>query len=85
MTPQDLVIFIANIVISFSLIPQVWFGFTEKKGPVRYATSIPYAFSLYAIAGAYVSLGGLSLSAGITMVAATLWVVLAVQRWMYEK
>ena len=85
MTPQDLVIFIANIVISFSLIPQVWYGFKGRKGPVRYVTSIPYGLSLYAIAGAYVSLGGLSLSAGITGIAATLWIVLAIQRWMYEK
>lgn len=84
MSTQDLVIFVANIVISFSLIPQVWFGFKDKKGPVRYVTSIPYALSLYAIAGAYVSLGELSLSALITALAATLWLILALQRWMYE-
>jgi hypothetical protein len=85
MTPQDLIIFVSNIVISFSLIPQVWYGFKEKKGPVRYVTSIPYGLSLYAIAGSYMSLGGLPLSAGITGITATLWIMLVIQRWIYDK
>lgn len=83
MNIQDIVITIAQTVISFSLIPQVVLGFQTKTGPVSYWTSIPYALSLGAIALALASLN-LWLSTGVTVISVLLWATLALQRYLYH-
>ena len=84
MNTQDIVITIASIIISISLIPQVILGFRTKTGPVRYWTSIPYALSLLAIGISYASLK-LWISTVITSLAVILWFTLAIQRFIYTK
>jgi hypothetical protein len=84
MNIQDIVITIASIIISLSLIPQVVLGFKTKIGPVRYWTSIPYALSLTAIGLSFASLE-LWLSTAVTVISVILWSTLAIQRFIYTK
>jgi hypothetical protein len=84
MNTQDIVITIASIIISISLIPQVILGFQTKTGPVRYWTSIPYSLSLTAIGLSFASLE-LWLSTAVTVISVILWATLAIQRFVYTK
>lgn len=81
---QDIVIFIANIFLSASLIVQVYYGYKEKIGPIKYPTSIPTFLGLFAISIAYWTLG-LTASAAITSISGTLWFILFTQRVIYNK
>ncbi|MFA6547978.1 MAG: hypothetical protein WCT11_03510 [Candidatus Magasanikbacteria bacterium] len=81
---QDIVIMIVSVVLSLALVPQVYYGFKEKKGPIAFMTSVPTFLGLYVICFAYFTLG-LYLSAVIGMVTSTLWLVLFIQRWVYKK
>jgi hypothetical protein len=84
MTWQDTVISISNIVASISLVFQVYYGFKEKVGPIKYPPSIPVFMSLFAISYSFWTLE-LRLSAIITFISASLWVMLFLQRVMYNK
>lgn len=84
MNTQDIVITIASIIISISLIPQVILGFRTKTGPVRYWTSIPYTLSLTAVGLSFASLQ-LWLSTIVTAITVILWFTLAIQRFIYTK
>lgn len=81
---EDIVLTVANIVLSIALLPQVYHGFKNKKGVIRLLTSAPTALSLYAIAGAFFSLS-LYLSSFVTFIAASLWATLFFQRLIYKK
>lgn len=84
MNTQDIVITIASIIISISLVPQVILGFKTKTGPVRYWTSIPYTLCLTAIGLSFASLE-LWLSTAVTVISVILWATLAIQRFIYTK
>lgn len=81
---QDIVITIANIIFSASLLPQVIYGFKKRKGFVTATTSGPTFIGLYAISIAFYSLN-LTLSAIVSFITGTLWLTLFVQRIVYEK
>jgi hypothetical protein len=83
MSIQDIVITIASVIISLSLIPQVILGFKTKTGPVSYWTSIPYALSLSAVGLSFASLE-LWLSTIVTAITVLLWTILAIQKYMYS-
>jgi hypothetical protein len=83
MSIQDIVITIASIIISLSLIPQVILGFKTKTGPVSYWTSIPYALSLSAVGLSFASLE-LWLSTIVTSITVLLWAILAIQKYIYS-
>jgi hypothetical protein len=83
MSIQDIVITIASIIISLSLIPQVILGFKTKTGPVSYWTSIPYALSLSAVGLSFASLE-LWLSTIVTAITVLLWTILAIQKYIYS-
>jgi hypothetical protein len=83
MSIQDIVITIASIIISLSLIPQVILGFKTKTGPVSYWTSIPYALSLFAVGLSFASLE-LWLSTIVTAITVLLWAILAIQKYIYS-
>jgi uncharacterized protein with PQ loop repeat len=83
MSIQDIVITIASIIISLSLIPQVILGFKTKTGPVSYWTSIPYALSLSAVGLSFASLE-LWLSTIVTAITVLLWAILAIQKYIYS-
>ena len=81
---QDIVIMIANIIFFISLVPQVYFGFKEKKGFITLATSGPIAIGLYAISISFYTLN-LYFSSIVLFVTGTLWLALFIQRLIYKK
>ena len=81
---QDILITTASFVFSLALFPQIYYGFKEKKGHITYATSVPTFIGLYAICIAYFSLH-LVLSTIVCFITGTLWFILFIQRWMYNK
>ena len=81
---QDMVITIALTIFSVSLIPQVYYGFKKRKGYITLKTSVPTFLGLCVIIVAYSSLG-LVFSSIMTMAAAAMWLLLLIQRMMYEK
>ncbi len=81
---QDLIITIGNLVFSISLIPQIYHGFKEKTGPIKYQTSVPTVIFLYAFIFAFYSLH-LYFSAIVSALTGTMWLLLFIQRLQYKK
>ncbi len=72
-----------NVVFSLSLVTQVYHGFKEKAGPVRLFTSVPTFLGLYVMAGAFYSLN-LYFSSALSTLSGTFWLILFIQRLIYE-
>lgn len=81
---QDTVIAIANVVFSISLIIQVYYGFKEKIGPIKFLTSLPTFIGLFAISFAFWTLG-LYFSTIVSFFNGVLWSLLFVQKLIYNK
>lgn len=81
---QDTLITTATIIFAAALIPQIYYGFRYKKGSIAYATSAPTFICLYAIGIAYFTLN-LFLSTIMSFVAGTLWLILLIQKIIYNK
>lgn len=81
---QDIVITCASILFSVSLIPQVYSGFKEKIGPIKFQTSIPTFIGLYVVSFVYYTLS-LYFSSVITFITGTVWLILFIQRLIYKK
>ncbi len=80
---QDAVISVANILFSVSLIFQVYAGFKEKTGPIKFQTSVPTFLGLYGITIAFWSMALYS-SAIISFFNGALWLSLFIQRIIYK-
>ncbi len=81
---QDIVITVCNIILSMSLLPQVYNGFRTKTGPIGFSTSVPYALCLFTISVALWT-SGLLLSGVVTFLSGFVWTCFAVQRYIYNK
>lgn len=81
---QDMVISTANIVFVISLIPQVYYGFKEKTGPIKLQTSIPTSLGLCTMSYALWTLG-LYISAIVTFLSGIMWGILFIQKIIYSK
>lgn len=81
---QDILISSMSIVFSISLIPQIYSGFKEKTGPIKFQTSIPTFIGLYVVSFVYYTLS-LYFSSIITFITGTIWLLLFIQRVMYKK
>ena len=81
---QDIVISVANLFLTVSLFYQVIYGFKKRKGLLTCTTSGVTTTALYIIAAAYLTIK-LYLSAIITALNATLWLMLLIQRLIYKK
>lgn len=81
---QDIVISIANLFFSLSLVNQVYCGYKEKNGPIKTLTSVPTFLGSYAICYAFWTMQ-LYYSSALSFVIATLWLLLFVQRIIYDK
>ncbi len=84
MTWQDIVIALANLVFSIALLVQVYYGFKEKSGPIKYYTSVPTFLGLFAISITFLTLS-LYFSASVTFLAGIMWFILFIQRVIYQK
>ena len=80
---QDIVITIANIIFSASLLPQIYYGFKKKEGTITLITSGPTFIALYAICFAFFTLS-LYFSTIMSFITGSLWLVLFVQRLIYR-
>ncbi len=83
MSWQDIAISVANVVFSISLIIQVYYGFKEKNGPIKFQASFPTAVGLFAISFAYWTLN-LRFSTVVAFLNGTLWSLLFVQKIIYK-
>ncbi len=81
---QDIVVAIANIMFSYSLIHQVYHGFIEKKGFLTIPTSLLTTIGMFAITVVYLSLN-LYISTIIGAFNGTMWFLLLIQRIIYKK
>jgi len=81
---QDIIITIANLIFAVSIIIQVYHGYKEKTEPIKYMTSIPTFFGLYLMSLAFWSLN-LYFSTAVAFLSGTLWLLLFVQRLIYNK
>lgn len=79
---QDVAIGIASIVFTVSLLPQLYSGFREKKGPIKPLTSVPTFLGLFAVSLAYFTLA-LYLSAVVCFLTGAIWLALFSQWAMY--
>jgi len=80
---QDLVITICVLVFNFSLIPQIFQGFRQKKGVLNPWTCIPITVASYVLAVTYLTMN-LIFSTIIGLVNGTLWFLLLMQRFYYR-
>ncbi len=81
---QDMVLTIVSIIFSLSLVPQIYQGFKEKIGPIRYQTSVPTFLGLFVITGVYLTLH-LYFSAAMSFFTGVAWFLLCLQRMTYTK
>lgn len=84
MTPQDITISIANIFLSYALVPQIYKNYKEKRGNVDIQTSAITFTALYVLSYTFLTLN-LFISSMATGTAATLWLILFIQRIVYRK
>jgi hypothetical protein len=80
---QDVVIMFAVIVMSYALIPQVYYGFVKKKRTVVFQTAFLTFVGLVVLSYVYFTLG-LFLSGMISSVTAFLWFLLLLQNILYK-
>jgi hypothetical protein len=81
---QDIVITIANILFSWALIPQVYHGFKNKRGIILLQTATLTTIGLYSTAFAFFTLK-LYFSATISTLNGTFWLLLLIQRLVYNR
>jgi len=81
---QDIVISIANLMFTYSLIHQVYHGFKKKKGFLTLTASGLTSLGLFALSIAFFTLS-LYLSTIISVINALLWLVLFVQRLVFKE
>ena len=80
---QDIVITLANLVLGYALVPQVYQGFKNKKGYLNLQTATLSSLGLYVMTFAFFTLK-LYLSASVTLVIAILWTILFFQKLIYK-
>lgn len=81
---QDIAIAISDVFLSYALIPQIIHNFKHKHSDITLQTSIIGTVVLYFLAYVIYTLG-LFWSTIITAVAATLWLVILVQSFIYKR
>lgn len=84
MSWQDVVVAVSNLLFTFSIFGQVYYGFRVKKGVILLKTSGLTFLGLYSITLAFFTLS-LFFSAVISFINASLWLILFIQRLIYKK
>jgi hypothetical protein len=81
---QDFVIAIANILMGYALIPQVFKGFKNKKAYIKFQTGLITSLALY-ILGITLFTLNLFFSGAIALFNATMWLILFIQSIIYKQ
>lgn len=79
---QDLAITITNTIFTIALIPQIFYGFKNKKGLVAYSASIPTFTCLFFLSFIYSTLE-LYFATFMSATTGVCWFILFFQRWRY--
>ena len=80
---QDIIIFIASLLFSYALVPQVYQGFKKRKGDIHLQTALINSIGMYIVAICFIRLA-LNFSGILGISTATLWAILAYQRMKYK-
>lgn len=80
---QDMIIVFCNILFSYALMPQVYYGFKHKKSSVTLQTSFLTTIGLYILSITFLTLK-LYFSSIISLVTGTLWAMLLIQGILYK-
>ncbi len=81
---QDFAIAIADVFLSYALLPQIIHNFKNKHSDVTFQTSIIGTVCLYFLVYVVYTLG-LIFASIITGIAATLWLIILIQTFIYGK
>jgi len=80
---QDIIITIMMIAFSYALLPQVYYGFKQKKSTINIQTSLITFLGMYVLAFIYSTLN-LTFSTIIALITGSLWMLLFIQRIIYK-
>ena len=80
---QDIVISIVVVLFSYALIPQIVYGFKNKKPTITFQTAIITSLGMYIIAITYLTID-LIFSTIMCLITGTLWLLLLIQRVIYN-
>ncbi len=80
---SDILATIANIIIAYSLIPQVFHGFKHKKQGIILQTSLLTTIALTMLAISFFSLK-LLFAGSIATLNALMWLTILIQRLIYK-
>jgi len=81
---QDILLSLSNILFTYSLTWQVYYGFKNKKGYLTLQSSFITTVGLFVISFTFLSLG-LYFAAIVSLINGTLWYILLLQRMIYHK
>jgi len=81
---QDFAMMIILTGFAYALVPQVIQGFKNKESVINIQTSILNSIGLFTLSWILTTLG-LYYSAGVNIIAASLWLTLLIQRFIYKK
>jgi len=81
---QDFIITIANILMGYALIPQVFKGFKNKKAHIKFQTGLITTIALYLLSITLFTLN-LFFSGAVVLFNATMWLILFIQSIIYKQ
>lgn len=81
---SDTLLMICSFAFGLSLVPQVLFNFKNKICEITYTTSVPTTVFMAVITLVYVS-NGFWLSVGMGSVTTLIWLIIVIQRYIYNK
>ena len=85
MSWQDVAITIANLMLSCSLLPQIYKGFKNKKGYITLQTCLITTISLYIMAFTFSTTTDFLLTSSIMSFNSTMWTWLLIQTLFYPE
>ena len=81
---QDIILTIVSVLFSYALIPQAVKGFKNKNQAITLQTSLINTIGMYTVCFIYFTLN-LYFSTVVSLITATLWLTLFIQRIIYKK
>lgn len=81
---QDILLSLSNILFTYSIFWQVYYGFKNKKGYITLQSSSITTLGLLVMSFTFLSLG-LYFAAIVSLINGTLWYTLLLQRVIYPK
>lgn len=80
---SDIIITICSIMFTVSLLPQILINYHSKVCGISFASSIPTVIFMIVLVIVYIA-NNFWISVGTGLVTASIWGILAIQRYLYE-